>query len=202
MAAAIALRDDFDGLALRSMSKQTKDAAQARRLLALAAIYDGGSRTDAARIADVGLQTLRDWVLRFNARGPAGLINGKAPGTASKLNGSQRQALAAIVERGPIPAIHEVVRWRLADLAQWIWEGEPLSAIGPRTMASGISLSETTVGREVKALGFAKISARPRHYAQNELAIDDFKKKGFPAELEKVRERLPAGTEIELWWQE
>ncbi len=73
MAAAIALRDDFDGLALRRMSKQTKDAAQARRLLALAANYDGGSRTDAARIADVGLQTLRDWVLRFNARGPAGL---------------------------------------------------------------------------------------------------------------------------------
>jgi transposase len=101
------------------------------------------------------------------SRGPAGLINGKAPGNASKLNGSQRQALAAIVERGPIPAIHEVVRWRLADLAQWIWE------------EFGISLSETTVGREVKALGFAKISARPRHYAQNELAIDDFIKKDF-----------------------
>ena len=125
MAAAIALRDDFDGLALRRMSKQTKDAAQARRLLALAAIYDGGSRTDAARIADVGLQTLRDWVLRFNARGPAGLINGKAPGNASKLDDAQRQALAAIVERGPIPAIHEVVRWRLADLAQWIEEDHP-----------------------------------------------------------------------------
>ena len=69
--------------------------------------------------------------------------------------------------RSLIPAIHEVVRWRLADLAQWIWE------------EFGISLSETTVGREVKALGFAKISARPRHYAQNELAIDDFKKKDF-----------------------
>ncbi len=167
MAAAIALRDDFDGLALRRMGKRTKDAAQARRLLALAAIYDGGSRTDAARIADVGLQTLRDWVLRFNARGPAGLINGKAPGNASKLDDAQRHALAAIVERGPIPAIHEVVRWRLADLAQWIWE------------EFGISLSETTVGRELRALGYRKISARPRHYARNELAIDDFKKKDF-----------------------
>ena len=167
MASAIALRDDFDGLALRRLSKLTKDAAQTRRLLAIAAIYDGGSRTDAARIADVGLQTLRDWVLRFNARGPAGLINGKAPGNASKLDEAQRRALAGIVERGPIPAIHEVVRWRLADLAQWIWE------------EFGISLSETTVGREVKVLGFAKISARPRHYAQNELAIDDFKKKDF-----------------------
>ena len=98
-------------------------------------------------------------------RGPAGLIDGKAPGNASKLDDAQRQALAAIVERGPIPAIHEVVRWRLADLAQWIWE------------EFGISLSETTVGRELRALGYRKISARPRHYAQNGLAIDDFKKR-------------------------
>ena len=103
-------------------------------------------------------------VLRFNARGPAGLIDGKAPGNASKLDDAQRKALADIVERGPIPAIHEVVRWRLADLAQWIWE------------EFGISLSETTVGRELRALGYRKISARPRHFAQNGLAIDDFKK--------------------------
>ena len=122
MAAAIGLRDDFDGAALRRLAKGTKDAAQARRFLALAEIRDGGARADAARVGGVGLQTIRDWVLRFNARGPAGLIDGKAPGNASKLDDAQRQALAAIVERGPIPAIHEVVRWRLADLAQWIWE--------------------------------------------------------------------------------
>ena len=164
MAAAIGLRDDFDGPALRKFGRLTKDAAQARRLLALAAIYDGGSRTDAARIGDVGLQTVRDWVLRFNARGPAGLLDGKAPGNRPKLDDAQRRALAEIVERGPIPAIHEVVRWRLADLAQWIWE------------EFGISLSETTVGRELRALGYRKISARPRHFAQNELAIDAFKK--------------------------
>ena len=113
MAAAIGLRDDFDGPALRKLGRLTKDAAQARRLLALAAIYDGGSRTDAARIGDVGLQTVRDWVLRFNARGPAGLLDGKAPGNRPKLDDAQRRALAEIVERGPIPAIHEVVRWRL-----------------------------------------------------------------------------------------
>ncbi len=162
MAAAIALRNDFDGPALRRLGKLTKNAAQARRLLALAAIYDGGSRTDAARIGDVGLQTVRDWVLRFNARGPAGLIDGKAPGNASKLDDLQRKALADMVERGPIPAIHEVVRWRLADLAHW--------------MEFGISLSETTVGRELRALGYRKISARPRHFAQNGRAIDAFKK--------------------------
>ncbi len=175
MAAAIGLRDDFDGTVLRGYAKATKDAAQGRRLLALAEIYDGGSRSDGARIGAVGLQTVRDWVLRFNARGPAGLIDGKAPGNPPKLNDAQRQALAGVVETGPIPAIHGVVRWRRKDLAQWIWEGEPLSAIGPRTMASGISLDETTVGRELKGLGFSKISARPRHYAQNEFAIEAFK---------------------------
>jgi transposase len=169
MAAAVLLRDDFDGPALRRLARVTKDAAQARRLLALAEVCDGGFRSDAARVGGVGLQTIRDWVLRFNAHGPAGLIDGKAPGNASKLDDAQRQALAAIVERGPIPAIHEVVRWRLADLAHWIWE------------EFGISLSETTVGRELRALGYRKISARPRHYAQNELAIDDFKKDFRPS---------------------
>ncbi len=164
MSAAISLRDDFDGPALRGLGKTTKDAAQARRLLALAEIYDGGWRSDAARIGGVGLQTIRDWVLRFNARGPAGLIDGKAPGNAPKLNDAQRRALADMVEGGPIPAIHQVVRWRLADLAHWIWE------------EFAISVSEATVGRALRGLGYRKISARPRHYAQDQLAIDDFKK--------------------------
>ncbi|NEI67756.1 helix-turn-helix domain-containing protein [Rhizobium leguminosarum] len=104
MGSAIALRDDFDGPALRQFAKGTRDAAQARRLLALAEIYDGGSRTDAARIGGVTLQIVRDWVVRFNEHAFAGLLNGKAPGNRPKLNDDQRQALAKIVERGPIPA--------------------------------------------------------------------------------------------------
>jgi transposase len=122
MAAPIALREDFDGLALRGLAKKTRDANQSRRLLALAEIYDSGSRGQAARIGGVGLPTIRDWVLRFNTRGPEGLIDGKAPGRAHKLNAAQRQELARIIESGPIPAIHGVVRWRLIDLAQWVWE--------------------------------------------------------------------------------
>lgn len=120
MGSAIGLRDDFDGVALRRLSRATKSANQARRLLALAEIYDGGSRTAAARIGGVGLQIVRDWVVRFNARGPDGLLDGKAPGKRSRLNDAQRQALVETVERGPIPAIHGVVRWRLIDLVQWL----------------------------------------------------------------------------------
>jgi transposase len=169
MAPAIALREDFNGRDLRRLAKATKDAAQSRRLVALAEIYDGGARSDSARIGGVGLQTVRDWVLRFNAGGPQGLIDIKAPGKPPKLNDDQRQALRGIVESGPIPAVHGVVRWRCKDLAQWIFE------------EFRISLDETTVGRELKALGFVKITARPRHYAQNELAIEAFKKTSPPS---------------------
>jgi transposase len=122
MAAAIALRSDFTGADLRRLARRTQDAKQARRLLSLATIYDGGSRSDAARIGDVGLQIIRDWVLRFNAAGPDGLVDRKAPGPEPRLNEDHRAALAAAIESGPIPAIHSVVRWRLVDLCQWLWE--------------------------------------------------------------------------------
>ncbi len=117
MGRKIALGEDFDGPGLRRLAKASKDAGQSRRLLALAEIYDGAQRTDAVRLGDVGIQVVRDWVLRFNAKGPAGLIDGKATGKPRKLNNAQRRALARIVESGPIPAIHGVVRWRRKDLA-------------------------------------------------------------------------------------
>ena len=169
MSRPIPLRADFDGPALRRSSKATKDAAETIRLLSLAVIYDGGSRSDAARIGGVTLQVIRDWVLRFNARGPVGLITGKALGNRPKLNDEQRQALAAIVEKGPIPAIHGVVRWRRRDLAHWLFE------------EFRIEVDETTVGRELRAMGFAKLSARPRHHTQNEFELDVFKKTSQPS---------------------
>ena len=85
MRPGIALRPDYDAAQLRALAKASRNAGQSRRLLALAEIYDGGSRTKAARIGGVGLQTVQDWVVRFNARGPDGLIDGKAPGNTCKL---------------------------------------------------------------------------------------------------------------------
>src|SRR3954449_12814369 len=168
MRPGIALRPDYDAAQLRSLAKATRNAGQSRRLLALAEIYDGGSRTKAAQVGGVGLQTIRDWVVRFNARGPDGLIDGKAPGNTCKLNDSQHQGVAEMVENGPTPAIHGVVRWRLKDLAMWVWE------------EFRISLSETTLSREVRALGYRKLSARLRHYAQNPEALELFKKLSPP----------------------
>ena len=109
----IPLRPDYDATRLRRIARESEDADQVRRLLALAVIYEGGSRTEAAEVGGVTLQVVRDWVLRFNAHGPEGLIDRKAPGQPSRLNDEHRAALAAMVENGPIPAVHEVVRWRI-----------------------------------------------------------------------------------------
>ena len=168
MGAPIPLRTDFDGPTLRRLARASDDADQTRRLLALASIYDGGSRRGAAKLGGVGLQVVRDWVVHFNAAGPHGLIDRKAPGQVPKLSMAQRQALVGKVEQGPIPAVDGVVRWRLKDLAQWIFED------------FGISLDETTLGRELKALGFRKLSARPRYHAQSVEAVEDFKKVSPP----------------------
>ena len=99
----IPLRSDFDATLVRQAARQSKNGAQARRLLALAVIYEGQSRTEAARIGGVTLQIIRDWVLKFNAAGPAGLIDRKAPGQPSRLTAVHRAALVDAVERGPDP---------------------------------------------------------------------------------------------------
>ena len=177
MAAAVALRSDFAGPDLRRLARRTQDARQVRRLLALATIYDGGSRSDAARVGDVGLQIIRDWVLRFNEEGPDGLIDRKAPGPERRLNDDHRAALAAAIESGPIPAIHSVVRWRLVDLCQWLWE------------EFRVSIARQTLSRELHSLGYRRLTARPRHHAQAEGAIEHFKKTSPPSWQRSHRRR-------------
>ena len=165
MSIPIPLRRDFGAPRLRSLAKKTKHGPQARRLLTLAAIiYDGATRTEAAKIGGVGLQIIRDWVLRFNALGPDGLLDRKPPGQPSKLNNGQRQAVARMIESGPIPAVHGVVRWRLIDLAQWIYE------------EFRITIAKQTLSRELRAIGYRKLSSRPRDHAQAACAVEDFKK--------------------------
>jgi len=161
---AIPLRTDYAAEPLRAAAKASKDAAQARRLQALASIYDGSSRTEAARVGAVTVQIVRDWVVKFNAHGPAGLIDRKPPGQPSRLSDADRAAVAAAVESGPTPAIHGVVRWRVIDLCQWLWDERQ------------VVIAKQTLSRELRRMGFRKLSARPRHHAQKEGAIDAFKK--------------------------
>ncbi len=121
MSKAVDLREDFDADALRRLARTSRDAGPSRRRLALAAIYEGESRSQAARIGAVGLQTVRDWVPAFNAAGPDGLIERKTPGPGFKLDAAQRQALAAVIEEGSDLQRDGVMRWRLKDLAAWLF---------------------------------------------------------------------------------
>jgi putative transposase len=168
MSLPVPLRADFDAAGLRRLARGSRNANQARRLLALATIYAGGTRTQAAEIGGVSLQIVRDWVVRFNAEGPAGLIDRKAPGQPPLLKAEHRRVLARMVEEGPIPAVHGVVRWRLVDLVQRVWE------------EFRIVVSATTMGRVLNEMGYRKLSARPRHYAQNPEAAAIFKKTSLP----------------------
>ena len=115
------------------------------------------------------LQIVRDWVLRFNAEGPDGLIDRKAPGQPSRLDDTHRAALAAAIESGPTPALHGVVRWRLVDLCQWLWEEFRVTA------------ARQTLSRELRAMGYRKLSARPRHHAQAEGAVELFESPSPPS---------------------
>lgn len=167
MSAAVRLREDYDARRLRALAKGSRDANQTRRLLALAAIYEGTARTEAAAIGGVARQAVREWVVAFNAHGPDGLIDGKAPGQRPLLDPEQRAALKRVVETGPNPATDGVVRWRLSDLAQWVYA------------EFGISVSKQTLSRMLRAMGYRKLSARPRHHAQDPAAPAVFKK-SFP----------------------
>jgi transposase len=117
MGAAVSItRLDLTALELRKAASGEKNSAAARRILALALVLDGVDRRTAAETCGMDRQTLRDWVHRYNAAGLAGLRNLKSPGPGSKLTARQQAELAELVEAGPDPAVHGVVRWRRIDL--------------------------------------------------------------------------------------
>jgi transposase len=164
MPGAIAIRTDYSASELRRLAANSKHANQARRLLSLAAVLDGASRDEAARIGGMDRQTLRDWVHRFNAEGPGGLKDIRSKGHPPRMTPEQLTAFAAIVETGPDRAKDGVVRWRRIDL-KWVVE-----------QRFGVVYHERTIGKLLKQIGFSHISARPRHPGQKAETIAAFKK--------------------------
>ena len=162
----VPLRDDFSAQDVRKLAARTKDANQSRRLLAIAAVYDGMNRTDAARIGSMDRQTLRDWVHRFNLQGPEGLHDRWTDGPARKLSAGQMVELAAIVETGPDLEKDGVMRWRRIDLKAVIEE------------RFGIVYTVRSVSRILHDLGFSRKSARPRHPDRE--TVEAFKKISRP----------------------
>lgn len=169
MTAAVSLRTDYSASALRRLSARTRDAHVARRLLSLAAVRNGASRTEAARIGGMDRQTLRDWVHRFNAEGPDGLRDQRHPGPTCRLTASQQAELAELIEAGPELVRDGVVRWRRVDLQRVIVE------------RFGVSYHERHVSTLLKRLGFSHVSARPRHPGQDPSVVDAFKKTSRPS---------------------
>ena len=160
MTTAVKVRTDFSADELRRVAASSKHA----NLLSLAAVLDGMSRANAARLGGMDRQTLRDWVHRFNEGGPAGLKDSWSKGNPPRLAAEQLAELAELVETGPDRAAHGVVRWRRIDLQRVVAE------------RFGVSYHERTIGKILKQLGFAHLSARPRHPAQDGATVAAFKK--------------------------
>jgi transposase len=163
MALAIT-RTDLSAADLRVAACRTDDSDQARRLLALALVMEGSTRTAAARSAGMDRQTLRDWVIRYNAAGVEGLCDRPRPGRPGQLSEEQLAELARLVEAGPDIDVHGVVRWRCVDLQAQIKQ------------RFEVEISERHVGRLLKRLKFTRLSVRPRHPEADEAAQEAFKK--------------------------
>ena len=164
MAGIAITRRDLTAGELRTAAGRTKDARASRRMLAIALVLEGMDRATAAEACGMDRQTLRDWVHRYNAEGLAGLVNRTVPHRPRRLGPAQMAELAAWVEAGPDPARDGVVRWRRKDLQHRI------------ATAFGVVLHERSVGKQLAALGFRRLSVRPQHPKSDPQAQDRFKK--------------------------
>ena len=143
MAVAVGItRTDLDAAGLRRAAGRSRDAAAARRMLALALVLEGKSRTEAAQAAGMDRQTLRDWVHRYNQAGLAGLSDRHGGGTRPLLSSEQEAEVSEWVRQGPDLAEQGVVRWRRADLAR---------AIEARF---GVVLPQRSISHLLRRLGF------------------------------------------------
>ena len=165
MAAPIKItRDDLDAVELRRAARRASSVAASQRMLALALVLEGTSRSQAAQSAGMDRQTLRDWVHRYNEEGLAGLCDRRGEfGPKRLLSPKQENEVAAWVRRGPDLAEHGVVRWRRSDLARAI------------KAKFGVVLAERSISTVLRRLGFRRLGARPRHPGHNAAAQASFK---------------------------
>ena len=170
MAVAIKItREELDAAGLRRAARRSSSVAGSRRMLALALVMEGKSRTEAALAAGMDRQTLRDWVHRYNEEGLAGLIDRQGDvGPKRLLSPAQEAEVAEWVRRGPDLAEHGVVRWRRADLAR---------AIAARF---GVVMAERSISTVLRRLGFRRLVPRP-HPGHDAAAQASFKATSPPS---------------------
>ena len=171
-------RLDLSVVELRKLAKKEKSPLIVRRMLAIALVLEGTDRRSAAEACGMDRQTLRDWVHHYNAEGLAGLRERRTSGHKSPLGEVERQALMALLESGPDPAVHGVVRWRRVDLQKVLKEKH------------GILVHERTVGKYLEALGYRRLSVRPQHPDADPEAQEAFKKTSPKSWQRRSRQRL------------
>ncbi len=165
MGKAIAItRREFTAEELREAAARSRDGAKVRRLLALALILEGHTRTEAAKQCGMERQTLRDWVHHYNTDGVDGLTSGHGPGQPPALSAVQMADLKALVIKGPDPEKHGVVRWRCVDL-----RAEVASRFS-------VDVTEGTIGKWLRKLDLTRLQPRPFHPKKDEAAQAAFKK--------------------------
>lgn len=157
-------RSEYTGAELRAVSNRCSDGAQVRRILALAMVLEGRSRTEAAELNGMDRQTLRDWVHRYNTAGVRGLKSRRHPGRAPALSQQQRAELRDLVIQGPDPEVNGVVRWRCVDLQVEV------------ARRFSIQVHENTIGRWLHELGLTRLQPRPYHPQKDPEAEAAFKK--------------------------
>jgi transposase len=158
------VRSDYTSAELRALSNRCPDGAQVRRVLALAMILDGLSRTEAAEMNGMDRQTLRDWVHRYNAHGIGGLKSRRKPGRAPLLTTLQKAELLDLVLAGPDPERHGVVRWRCVDLQAEV------------ERRFSVKVHVNTIGVWLHDLGLTRLQPRPVHPKKDPEAEATFKK--------------------------
>ena len=157
-------RTELTAAELRAAAVRIGDGAVVRRLLAIALLLEGHSRTAASGMNAMTRQTLRDWVHRYNDEGIAGLWSRTGPGRPAALTGAQMAELKDIVIKGPDPERHTVVRWRCMDLRDEI------------TARWSVTVCEQTVGRWLRQLRLTRLQPRPYHPKKDPEAEVAFKK--------------------------
>ena len=176
MSAAVRItRTEHTAEQLRALAANSKNVAQARRLLAIAMVLEGASRLDAARQAGMDRQTLRDWVHRYNKAGVDGLVSRTAPGAKPKLTKAQMAELRELVIAGPDPETHKVVRWRCVDLRAEV------------ARRFSVTVDEATIGKWLRKLGLTRLQPRPFHPKKDPAAQEAFKKTSAPASMKSCR---------------
>jgi len=165
MSAAIPItRLDHTASELRSFASKCGDGAQVRRLLALALVLEGRSRTEAAEQNGMDRQTLSDWVHRYNAAGIDGLKSCRPPGAAPLLNDAQKAELRALAVKGPDPEKDKIIRWRCLDLQEEV------------ARRFSVRVHESTVGKWLRQFGLTRLQPRPCHPKTDPAAQETFKK--------------------------